>query len=196
MKTKHFLLTAAFAFVAFAFNMASVVYKVDNKQSKVTWIGRKVTGEHTGNISVLDGTLAFDGKAVTGGTFNIDMNSITCTDLTDAEYNGKLIGHLKSDDFFSTAKFAKSTLVLTKVTPAGKDEYNVTGNLTIKGATHPVSFPATIVVAADKITAKAKITVDRTKYDIKYGSASFFDSLGDKAISNDFELNVDLVAKK
>jgi polyisoprenoid-binding protein YceI len=196
MKTKHILFTAALAFVAFAFNMAAITFKVDTSQSKVTWIGRKVTGEHTGNISLMDGTFAFDGKAVTGGSFNIDMNSITCTDLTDAEYNGKLIGHLKSDDFFSTAKFAKSTLVLTKLVPTGKNTYNVMGNLTIKGATHPVEFPATITVALDKITAKAKIMVDRTKYDIKYGSASFFDSLGDKAISNEFELNVDLVAKK
>ena len=196
MKTKHILFTAAFALAAFAFNMAAITYKVDSKQSKVTWIGRKVTGEHTGNISLMDGTFAFDGKAVTGGSFNIDMNSITCTDLTDAEYNGKLIGHLKSDDFFSTAKFAKSTLVLTKLVPTGKNQYNVMGNLTIKGVSHPIEFPATITVALDKITAKGKIMVDRTKYDIKYGSASFFDSLGDKAISNEFELNVDLVAKK
>ncbi len=196
MKTKHLLLTAAFAFVAFAFNAASIVYKVDNKQSKVTWIGRKVTGEHTGAISVLDGTFSSDGKSVTGGTFNMDMSSITCTDLTDAEYNGKLIGHLKSDDFFSTAKFAKSTLVITKVVSAGKNQFNVSGNLTIKGITHPIEFPATITIALTKITASAKIMVDRTKYDIKYGSASFFDSLGDKAISNEFELNVVLVASK
>lgn len=196
MKTKHILLTATFALVAFAFNMAAISFKVDTKQSKVTWVGRKVTGEHTGNIALMDGVFAFDGKTVTGGSFNIDMNTITCTDLTDAEYNGKLIGHLKSDDFFSTAKFAKSTLVLTKLVPTGKNQYNVMGNLTIKGTTHPIEFPATITVALDKITAKAKIMVDRTKYDIKYGSASFFDSLGDKAISNEFELNVDLVAKK
>jgi polyisoprenoid-binding protein YceI len=129
MKTKHLLLTAAFAFVAFAFNAASIVYKVDNKQSKVTWIGRKVTGEHTGAISILDGTFSSDGKSITGGTFNMDMSSITCTDLTDAEYNGKLIGHLKSEDFFSTDKFAKSTLVLTKVKLTGINKFNVLHNL-------------------------------------------------------------------
>jgi polyisoprenoid-binding protein YceI len=196
MKTKSLILGVVVAAAAFAFNFANIVYKVDVKSSKVTWVGRKITGEHTGAINIADGQLTSDGKKVTGGTFNIDMNSITCTDLTDAEWNGKLVGHLKSEDFFNTAKFAKSTLVIKSLTSKGGNEYIVKGELTIKGIKNPIEFPANIVVAADKITAKATIIVDRTLYDIKYGSASFFDSLGDKAIDNAFELKIDLVAKK
>jgi polyisoprenoid-binding protein YceI len=196
MKISHVVLTAAVALTTLAFTTASIVFNVDKTKSKVTWIGKKVTGEHTGTVSIADGKLTSDGKNILGGSFDMDMTTITCTDLTDAEYNGKLIGHLKSDDFFAVAKFTKSTLVITKVTSTGSDQYKVAGNLTIKGITKPIEFPATIAVTPTGATAKAKIVVDRTKYDIKYGSSSFFDSLGDKAISNDFELNVNLVVKK
>ncbi|MBC7488253.1 MAG: YceI family protein [Cytophagaceae bacterium] len=196
MKISHVALTAAIAFSALAFTAASITFKVDKTKSKVTWIARKVTGEHTGTVNIADGKLTSDGKNILGGSFDIDMNTITCADLTDADYNGKLIGHLKSDDFFSVAKFPKSTLAITKATSTGNGTYKINGNLTIKGITQPIEFPATVTISATQVTAKAKILVDRTKYDIKYGSASFFDSLGDKAINNEFELNVDLVAKK
>jgi len=181
---------------AMSFTGKGVEFKVDNNQSKVTWLGKKVTGEHSGAINIADGKFVTNGKSIQGGTFNIDMTSITNTDITNEEYNQKLVGHLKSDDFFSTEKFPKATLVLTKVTPKGNDQYNVQGNLTIKGITKAIEFPATIQNGGDKISAKAKIVVDRTKYDIRYGSGSFFDNLGDKAIDNNFELNVNLVAKK
>ncbi|MDB5273516.1 MAG: hypothetical protein JWO58_1883 [Chitinophagaceae bacterium] len=196
MKISHVVLTAALAFSALAFTRASIVFNVDKTKSKVTWVGKKVTGEHTGTISIADGSLTSDGKSILGGTFTIDLTTITCTDLTDADYNAKLVGHLKADDFFGVAKFPKSTFAITKVTSTGGANYKVAGNLTIKGITQAIEFPATITVAGTTVTAKAKIIVDRTKFDIKYGSASFFDSLGDKAISNDFELNVDLVATK
>lgn len=197
MKKMNFFATLlAVTVAAFAFTMANVEYKVDVQKSQVGWLGKKVTGSHNGMINISDGKLITDGKALTGGTFNIDMNSITCADLTDKEYNAKLIGHLKSDDFFGTEKFPKSTLVITSVTSTGKDQYKVAGNLTIKGITKPVEFPATIQVSDTEVKAAAKIKIDRTKYDIKYGSGSFFENLGDKAIDNEFELTVDLVAKK
>ncbi len=197
MKKANFLVALiATVVVAFAFTTANVDYKVDKQQSKVAWVGKKVTGQHTGMINIADGKFTSDGKTLTGGSFEIDMNSITCTDLTDKGYNDKLVGHLKSDDFFSTEKFPKSTFVITSLTALGKDQYKVVGNLTIKGITKPVEFPALIQVTDKEVKAAAKIKVDRTKYDIKYGSGSFFDNLGDKAIDNDFELNVDLVANK
>ncbi|WP_207435597.1 YceI family protein [Sabulibacter ruber] len=196
MKLRNTVLLALVALVTFAFAGKGVNYKVVTNQSKVNWRGTKVTGEHSGAINVAEGTLNSDGKNIYGGTFTIDMNSITCTDITDAKMNGNLVGHLKSDDFFSTAKYPKSTLVITKVTPKGKGQYQFTGDLTIKGIKNQVQFPATVSFAGNQIKAKANITVDRTKYDIKYGSGSFFDNLGDKAISNEFELKVDLVAQK
>lgn len=192
------LLVAIFAAVAvaFAFSAANVEYKVDKQQTKVNWVGKKVTGEHQGFINVSEGKLITNGKTVTGGTFDIDMTSITCTDLTDKGYNEKFVGHLKSDDFFGTEKFPKATLVITSAKALGKDQYTVAGNLTIKGITKPVEFPAAIQVTEKEVRGTARIKVDRTKYDIKYGSGSFFDNLGDKAIDNEFELNVDLIAKK
>lgn len=187
-----FLLVAVVALSAFKNSTKPVTYTVDAAKSTITWIGKKVTGSHNGTVALQSGTLAVNGKSVTGGTFVIDMTSIK-----DADGSAKLEGHLKADDFFGTTKFPTSTFVITKVAGSGAN-VTVTGNLTIKGITKPLSFPATVTVNADG-TASAlagKIVVDRTKYDIKYGSKSFFDSIGDKAIDDNFELTVKLVAKK
>jgi polyisoprenoid-binding protein YceI len=153
---------------------ADKTLKVNSGASKVTWLGKKVTGEHTGNINIASGNLLIAKNNLVGGTFDIDMNSITCTDLTDKEYKAKLVGHLKSEDFFSTEKFPKSTFKITSVQPIkgakmGDPNYTVTGNLTVKGITNPVTFPATVKVEGNKASANGSITVDRTKYDVKYG---------------------------
>ncbi len=171
-------------------------YAVDTKTSTIIWTGKKVTGEHTGKINLTSGQIERDGKKITGGSFAIDMTSITCTDLTDNEYNQKLVGHLKSDDFFGTVAHPTSQFVITSIQPTGKDAYQVKGNLTIKSITQEISFPATIIEKGNDLLVKAKIIVDRSKYDIRYGSGTFFDNLGDKAIYNDFELNLNLLAKK
>ena len=186
-----FLLVAVVSLSAFT-TIKPVTYTVDVAKSTITWIGKKVTGSHNGTIALQSGTLNVDGKKVTGGTFTIDMNSIK-----DADGSAKLEGHLKADDFFGVAKFPTSTFVITKVAGSGA-AVTVSGNLTIKGISKPLSFPATVTVNTDgTVSALAgKITVDRTKYDIRYGSKSFFDSIGDKAIDDNFELAVKLVAKK
>ena len=173
---------------------APVKYKVDTKASTLAWTGKKVTGEHTGNVPLAAGELTVDGKLVKQGTFDIDLSGLTVTDVTDASSNAKLVGHLKGDDFFSTTKFPKASFVLTSFTPKSGDDYTVKGKLTIKGITNEVEFPATVKTDGKKLTASAKIVVDRTKYDIRFRSTSFFENLGDKAISNDFELVLNLVA--
>ena len=180
---------------------ADKTLKVNTAASKLIWNAKKVTGEHTGNINISNGNLLVAKNQLVGGTFDIDMNSITATDITDAGYNEKFIGHMKSDDFFSTAKFAKSTFKITSLAPikgakAGEANYNVTGDLTIKGITNKVTFPATVKVEGNKATAQGTAVVDRTKYDIKYGSKSFFESIGDKAINDDFTLNFNVVANQ
>lgn len=182
------------ASVAVAFTApAPQVYKVNPKESVLTWTGKKVTGQHNGNVAISAGSLTWDGKTLKDGSFDIDLSTITVTDITDADTNAKLVGHLKSDDFFAVAKSPKATFVITSVTP--KDgKYLVKGNLTIKGITNETEFPATVKADGKKLTAEAKIIVDRTKYDIKFRSTNFFENLGDKAISNDFELDVKLVA--
>ncbi|WP_231427768.1 MULTISPECIES: YceI family protein [Pedobacter] len=186
-----FLLVAVVSLSAFT-TIKPVTYTVDAAKSTITWIGKKVTGSHNGTISLKSGTLIFDGKKLVDGGFIIDMNSIK-----DADGSAKLEGHLKADDFFGVAKFPAAQFVITKVTGSGAN-VTVMGDLTIKGITKPLSFPATLTVNADgTVSALAgKILVDRTKYDIRYGSKSFFDSIGDKAIDDNFEIGVKLVAKK
>jgi len=174
---------------------ADVTYKADASATTITWTGKKVTGQHTGLVKLSKGTLVSDGKSFKSGSFDIDVTSITTTDLT-GEYADKLIGHLKSEDFFSVAKNPISTLVITSFTLKSGNDYEAKGKLTIKGITSDITFPATIKTDGNTVTADAVITVDRTKYDIKYGSKKFFESIGDKAIYDDFELAVKLVAKK
>jgi len=166
--------------------------KVDSSKSTVKWTGKKVAGEHTGTIAVKEGNLNVEKGKITGGKIVIDMQSITNTDLTDAGWNAKLIGHLKSDDFFSVATFPTSELVLTKVEGSG-NSLTFQGDLSIKGVTKPASFKATAVKEGKSTVYKGTLTVDRSKYNIKYGSKSFFDNLGDKVIYDEFTLDFSLV---
>ncbi|WP_339756246.1 YceI family protein [uncultured Winogradskyella sp.] len=159
---------------------------VDIEKSKVNWKGYKVTGQHQGTINIKNGTLSFDGETLTGGTFVMDMTSINTTDL-EGKYKGKLDGHLKSADFFGVEKFP--TALLEFINVSGKDgSYKVKANLTIKETTKTVEFSMSI----KENTATASLEIDRTEYDIKYGSSSFFDDLKDKAIYDNFDLNVSL----
>ena len=119
------------------------------------------------------------------------MNTLNCKDLEDAEWNGKLVGHLRSDDFFSVDKFPIATLTITESTTFNNGEAQVKGNLTIKGITHPTSFK---VKKTDK-GYMATVTVDRTKYNVKYGSGKFFDNLGDNMIYDEFTLDVKIVVE-
>lgn len=159
--------------------------KIDVSKSSVNWLGKKVTGQHNGTVDFKDGTLVFKGKKLVGGAFTVDMTSLTATDLS-GEYQTKLNNHLKADDFFGTEKFPTSTLVFKRIGKKANNVYKVTADLTIKEITNPVVFDITV----DGNTATTKFKVDRTKYDIKFGSATFFSSIGDKAIYDDFELDV------
>jgi polyisoprenoid-binding protein YceI len=171
-----------------AFTLKETGYKIDSQKSKITWVGKKVTGQHAGTINLAEGILTSKGKKITGGSFAIDMTS-----LKDEGANTRLEDHLKSDDFFSTGKHPKATLVISSIEPKGGDQYAVKGKLTIKGITNDIEFPSTIKITKDQVNAKAKIIVDRTKYDIKFRSGNFFENLGDKAIEDNFELNVELI---
>ena len=159
--------------------------KLEN--SEVNWKAFKVTGSHEGTISLKSGFLTFKEEVLTGGEFVIDMTSIACTDL-EGEYKGKLEGHLKSDDFFGVEGNPTSTLVITKVKSNGKNSYEVTGDLTIKGKTNPITFDFSVYGQK----ASASLKIDRALFDVKYGSTSFFEGLKDKAIYDEFDLNVAL----
>lgn len=185
---KNLAIIVLVAFTTLSFTkIANEKKEIKTDKSKVVWKGYKVTGSHEGTISIQSGFLTFNESKLVGGEVVIDMTTLGSTDL-QGEYKGKLDGHLKSDDFFGVEKFPTATLVFTNVTASGKNAYNVTGNLTIKGKTNPITFA--ISIYGNKATASLKI--DRTKYDVRYGSTSFFDGLKDKAIYDEFDLVSDL----
>jgi len=171
-------------------------YAVDISRSSVKWLGKKVTGEHTGTISIKSGQLNVKNGDITGGTIEIDMNTITDLDLKDAEWNARLVGHLKSDDFFAVEKFPVSTFRLTGVKKLSGNESEFSGNLTIKGITHPVTFRATVTTEGNVLTSAGQLVINRAKFNIRYGSGSFFQGLGDKMIYDEFTLDFNLVASE
>lgn len=175
------------AFSASALNAQKMT--ADVKSSTMKWHGKKVTGEHYGNISLKSGVLEMKDNQIASGKFVIDMTSITCIDLTDAAYNTKLVNHLKSDDFFGVTKHPEALLEIVKSTPFVNNEATIEGKLTIKNITHPVTFK----VKKNGSAYAAEIKVDRSKYDVRYGSGSFFDNLGDNMIYDEFTLNVSIV---
>lgn len=167
---------------------AQTSQKVDVAGSKINWVGKKVTGQHEGTINLKEGNLIFNGKKLVGGNFVVDMNSINTTDLKAGEGKEKLDGHLKADDFFGVEAHPTAALTFKSIGAKSKNTYTVNADLTIKGITKPITFD----IVVNKNVAVAKLAVDRTKYDIKYGSGSFFEGLGDKTISDNFDLTVNL----
>lgn len=161
--------------------------KIKTENSNLTWKGYKVTGSHTGSLAFKSGSLTFNNDKLTDGEFVIDMTSLICTDL-EGEYKGKLEGHLKSDDFFGVENHPTATLLFKNVTPTGKNSYSVTGDLTIKGKTNDITFNLSVYGRK----ANATLKIDRSKYDVKYGSSSFFEGLKDKVIYDEFDLITDL----
>lgn len=152
----------------------------------VGWSGKKVAGEHRGTLAISEGTLNVNNGAVTGGNFTIDMNSLTCTDLKAGEGKEKLEGHLKNEDFFDVAKYPTSTFTITSV-----EGNNVTGNLTMIGQTKPVTFAADMNIQHEGAMIKTgEFKINRTDWGLKYGSASFFDGLKDKAINDEITLGL------
>ncbi|MCX6267532.1 MAG: YceI family protein [Bacteroidetes bacterium] len=170
------------------------VYKVDAAKSTVNWKAEKITGFHEGTISIKSGSLKIDKNQLISGSFVINMSTIVNTDLTDAEYNKKLIGHLSSPDFFDVAKFPEAVFTITKPVDVSKSVTEIHGNMTIKGITKPLIFKSVVKKEGNSYIFNANsIVVDRTKYDIKYGSGSFFSDLGDKVIYDEFTIKLHLV---
>lgn len=190
-------MTAILAFIGLAFTpKPGSTLRVDTLNSNVQWVGYKVTGQHNGVVNIKSGSLTYDDKGFfSGGSFEIDMATIKCTDL-QGEAAGKLEGHLKSDDFFGVATYPTAKFVITKVVPRGKPgEYKIIGNLTIKSSTKEVKFDALLKEeAGGKIVAIGDIKIDRSEFDVRFGSGSFFDGLGDKTIYDEFDLKVKLTA--
>lgn len=190
------ILTVVAIFALFVSSTFAAEFKVDAKASQLKWTGEKVTGSHWGYVNIKSGVVNVDDNKIKNGNFDIDMTTISVKDLDPGEYNDKLVGHLRSDDFFSVEANPVSAFKIKWVKDNGNNTAKITGDLTIKGITKQLTFDAKYTLTGDKMVAEATIPVDRTKYDIKYGSGSFFDSLGDKTIYDEFILDLKLVAKK
>lgn len=194
---KNLVLAAAtvlFNVAGFAQNL-----QVNTDESKLEWVGEKVTGKHWGTVDIQKGMLTLDGNSITGGEIHVNMSTINVQDL-EGDSKAKLTGHLKSDDFFSVEQNPTVKFVITKVKADSKlkngNTHSVTGKLSIKGKTETISFPARLNVSDDEVMAFASFKLDRTKWNIRYGSGSFFDNLGDKTIYDEFQVKFNITASK
>lgn len=168
---------------------------VNTKNSTINWIGSKISSNHEGTVNILKGTLNIDHGTLVGGQFSIDMQSLATTDMSEA-YNKKLDGHLKNEDFFNVAEFPSASVIITSAKKRDGNDYYITADLTIKGITHSINFPAVVMLNGLNFTATANIKIDRTKWDIKYNSGNFFENLGDKLILDEIVLDVYLLSVK
>lgn len=202
MKKLIIAAVAALSLGSIAFKPAATIYKVSAEKSTFNWHAKKVTGEHMGTVKFVNGSVETNGKVLTGGNFDVDMTTITVTDLPAGEWNDKLTGHLKSEDFFATEKFKTANLKFKTVTAiknakVGADNYNITAYLTIKAITKEITFPANVFISKEgELIANASFDIDRTLYEIKYGSKNFIEGLGDKAIDDKFNVKIRLSATK
>ncbi len=161
-------------------------YHFTSDQASIKWTGKKIGGSHWGYIKLKKGSLDMENMTIKKGSFTIDMTSISVKDIESESYNKKLVDHLKSDDFFGVKDYPEAILEITESTPFVNKEATIKGNLTIKGITNPIEFKT--VYGDGKLTAT--IVVDRSKYNVRYGSKSFFNNIGDKMIYDEFTLDV------
>lgn len=195
MKTLFYssLSMIAFSVLFMSFNAPTESKSVNIEQSNVHWKAYKVTGSHEGDLKLQSGSLVFEDDILIGGEVIIDMNSITCTDLEAGMGKEKLEGHLKSDDFFATEKYPEARLEITQVISRGTPgDYKVVGDITIKDKTESIKFNTVVTSGETASKAVASLTLDRTEFDVRYGSGSFFENLGDKTIYDEFELQVEI----
>ena len=165
----------------------TAMVSINVSESSIHWLGKKITGQHEGNINLLSGSLIMENGLLTGGDFVADINSIASTDLK-GESAKKLEGSLKSEEWFDAENHPQAKLVFSSVVSQGGGLYNVTGDFTIKGKTNPAIFELQV----NYLEATAKVIIDRTLYNVLYGSTSFLGNLKDKMINNYFELDVNL----
>jgi len=166
-------------------------YSVDTNASKLEWTGAKVSGKHNGTIKISEGTIFLKDNQVSGGSFVVDMNSIVNLDITDAEYNGKLVGHLKSDDFFAVDKYPTAKFEITNVQPAEAGKLNVSGNLTLRDTTNNISFIADVVESTEsRFVANADFNINRKNWNVLYPGQA------DDLIADEINFKINLVANK
>ena len=183
-------LAVIFCAIFFANLSAKDTLQVDLDNSQISWIGRKVTGEHSGSLHLSNGWVVIDKNALIGGKFIFDMTSITNTDIESPEWKLKLEDHLKSEDFFNVDSFPMAILEI-KEHQLLSDDHSASNNqiladLTIRGIKQELSFPISLQQSDSIFLAKGTVDIDRTLYNIQYKSGKFIENLGDKLIYDDF----------
>jgi polyisoprenoid-binding protein YceI len=197
MKKKFLsVLLSTITLIAFATNPHTDNIKVNSESSTVKWIGSKISDSHEGTVNIRDGVLNIEHGLLVGGEFNIDMNSILCTDIESPKKNNYFVGHLKNEDFFNVKSFPLVSLKITNAVKGTGNSYKIVADLTIKGITKSISFAADVKINGLNYLAEANIKIDRTKWDIKYNSGNFFKDLGDKLILDEIVFDVFLLSVK
>lgn len=171
-------------------------FNIQKSSSTVNWTGKKVLGLHTGTINVADGYVDFSDEGITKGEVAIDMTTIIITDIDDPKSHADFLAHLQNEDFFSVDKFKTARLVITDSVKKGNDNFLLKGNLTIKDITHPISFTARVEVFTDFLHSMGELVIDRTLYNIRYGSGKFLQNLGNNLVYDDFVLQFKLIAQR
>jgi polyisoprenoid-binding protein YceI len=189
MKTTFkFIITITLTLISISFSYSQSL-TVNKTQSLIRWYGEELTGKtHFGNLSFKEGRIELQDGLIIGGNFVVNMTSLSVEDLSGGA-KARLEGHLRSDDFFSVDKYPEATLKITQKAKVEEDVQKLYGELTIKGIKHAVDFS---IILVDKKTATANLTFDRSKYNVRFRSGSFFENLGDKLILDDIRMEVSL----
>lgn len=171
-------------------------FQIQTSSSTLQWTGKKVLGLHTGSIQIAGGHLQFINNQISGGEIEVDMSSIVITDIPDPETNQTFLAHLRHEDFFAVESYPISHLSVQRSVHVEKNRHRIEGHLTIKNLRHPVSFYADIEIFNDTLHATGELVIDRTLYNMRYGSGKFLDNLGDKLIYDEFSLQFKLIAQQ
>ena len=189
MKTTFkFIITITLTLISISFSYSQSL-TANKTQSLIRWYGEELTGKtHFGNLSFKEGQIELQDGLIIGGNFVVNMTSLSVEDLSGGA-KARLEGHLRSDDFFSVDKYPEATLKISQKAKVEGDVQKLYGELTIKGIKHAVDFS---IILVDKKTATANLTFDRSKYNVRFRSGSFFENLGDKLILDDIRMEVSL----
>lgn len=170
-------------------------FQIQPASSTVNWTGKKVLGLHTGSINIANGFIEITDNTISGGEIEIDMTSIVITDIEDKKTHDDFLAHLLGDDFFSVDKFKTAQLSITGSSKIETNKFKIDGDLIIKDISHPINFISFIEIFTNTLHSLGEVVIDRTLYNIRYGSGKFLDNLGDKLIYDDFVLQFKLVGQ-
>ncbi len=181
-------------------------YSVEAGTSLLEWKATKKGGSsHNGTVKISGGNLNIKEGNIVSGSFTVDMKTITDLDLTDTGYNGKLVRHLSSADFFDVEKYPTGKFEITGAKMLNNDTagntHMVSGNLTIKDSVKNISFPVKVTINGNDLSAEGEVVINRLQWGIVYNSvsaspAALLKKLGDNAINDELTIRIRLKAKK